>query len=432
MRTSRRASLARVGCGLALAALAACDRGKAAEDGNPYARQVARSVPAVEQAVGLTFKTPPKVEARSKEQVREFVERQFAESRSAKELAFKERTYKRFGLLPDTLNLRGLLTDLLVEQIVGFYDPKTKSLYVVDGAPPEAAGLVLSHELVHALQDQYLNLDSLQNVEGEDDRIGAAQAVIEGQAVVGQLGGGNVAARLPGGWDRVRELIRQEQASMPIFGAAPMVIQETLIFPYLSGAEFMRHYDERGKGAAALYADLPSSTEQILHPDAYFGTRDAPTAIALPVPAAGGRIGYQNTLGEFESRLYLFQHLNDPRVAARGAQGWDGDRYALVETPQGESLVWVTVWDSAIDAGEFADMMERTITTRGGRPVAAGAGARPGGGAPSEGEARRFTLGGRTLSLTTADVQQRPVVMLVDAPAGAPATPIDVRGVRLR
>jgi hypothetical protein len=423
----RHAPFTRAAAAFSLVAVAACDRGKAAEGGSPYARQVARSVPAVEQAVGLRFKTPPKVEPRSKEQVREFVEREFAESRAAKELAFKERIYKRFGLLPDTLNLSALLTDLLVEQIVGFYDPKTKALYVVDGAPPEAAGLVLSHELVHALQDQYLNLDSLQNIEGDDDRVGAAQAVIEGQAVVGQLGGGNVAARLPGGWDRVRELIRQEQSSMPIFGAAPMIIQETLIFPYLSGAEFMRHQGERGQGTAALYADLPSSTEQILHPDAYFGTRDLPTAVTLPAAAAGAKIAYQNTLGEFESRLYLFQHLGDPKVAARGAQGWDGDRYALVETPQGEALVWATVWDSAIDAGEFADLVERTITARGGRPAAAAAGSGQAGG-----ETRRFAVGGRTLSLTTADVQRRPVVMLVDAPSAAPPTIIDVRGVRLR
>jgi hypothetical protein len=422
MRARRRPATAAL---VALAAASGCDRGQGGNGDDLYARQVARSVPAVEQAVGLPFKEPPKVEARSREQVREFVERQFAESRSARELAFKERIYKRFGLLPDTLNLRNLLTELLVEQIVGFYDPKTEALYVVEGAPPEAAGLVLAHELVHALQDQYLNLDSLQNVEGADDRIGAAQAVIEGQAVVGQLGGGNVAARLPGGWDRVREMIRQEQASMPVFGSAPMVIQETLIFPYLSGAEFMRHQGERGKGTAALFADLPTSTEQILHPDAYFDRRDPPTAVSLPAPAAG-KLAYQNTLGEFETRLFLFEHLDNPQTASRGARGWDGDRYALVETPQGDALVWVTVWDSAVDAGEFDDLAEQAITARGGRP--SGARASAGG----ERAPRRFTLGERTLTLATAEVQGRPVVMLVDAPAGAPAQLLDVRGVRLQ
>jgi len=419
---TRAAAAVLAGLALAGLALAACDRGGSGDGDNPYATRVSRAVPQVEEAVGLRFKTPPKVETRSKEQVRAFVEREFAERRSAKELAFKERVYKRLALLPDTLDLRALLTNLLAEQIVGFYDPRTKVLYVVDGAPPEAAGLVLSHELVHALQDQHLNLDSIQNIEGDDDRVAAAQAVIEGQAMVAQLGGSNFAARLPGGWARVREMIRQQQASMPIFANAPMLLQETLLFPYLGGAEFMRRYDERGKGSAALYADLPASTEQILHEDAYFGTRDVPTRVTLPAASAGTAV-YGNVLGEFETRLFLYQHLQNAESAARGARGWDGDRYALIDTPQGEALAWLTVWDSAVDAAEFNDLMGQAIEARAGDAAtraAAGTGA------------RRYTVGGRSITLSTAEVQERPVVLFVDAPAGAPASLLDLRSVRLQ
>ena len=96
---------------------------------------------------------------------------------------------------------------------------------------------------MHALQDQYISLDSIQKVRDDNDRQAAAQAVFEGQAVTSRspamLGGTNIAINLPGGWDRVRDMIRESQSSMPIFAAAPDVIQETLIFPYLSGAEFV-------------------------------------------------------------------------------------------------------------------------------------------------------------------------------------------------
>ena len=437
LRSSRRRrGVLVVACAMAaVAAAAACGRSKSG-DSDVYERKVNDAVPGVEEAVGLRFKTPPRVQARSKAQVREFVERQFAESRGARELGLKEAVYKRFGLLPDTLDLRGLLTDLLEEQIVGFYDPKTKSLYVVDGSPPEAAGIVLAHELVHALQDQYLNLDSIQNVEGDDDRVGAAQAVIEGQATVAQLGGGNVAARLPGGWDRVRQMIREQQAAMPIFASAPTVIQETLIFPYLSGAEFMRHVAERGKASAELYRDLPGSTEQILHPETYFGTRDAPTRVTLPEPS-GGKIAYQNSLGEFETRLLLYEHLQDVQPAARGARGWDGDRYALVDTPQGQALVWLTVWDSAVDAGEFDDLLGQVIAKRAGSSASGMTGARlqaeargvAGGGARS---GRTVTARGRSYALTTGEVQGHPVVVYVDVPAGVPTALLDLRDVRLQ
>ena len=43
------------------------------------------------------------------------------------------------------------------------------------GAPREIARITVAHELIHALQDQYLNLDSLQRATGDADRTLAAQ-----------------------------------------------------------------------------------------------------------------------------------------------------------------------------------------------------------------------------------------------------------------
>jgi hypothetical protein len=415
---------ARVVPAVAIAAAIGCNRGQGSDGSGAYAQKVAEAVPRVEEAVGLKFKQPPRVQPRSKAQVREFIEREFNESHATGELAFKEAVYKRLGLIPDTLDLRKLFTDLLEEQIAGFYDPKTKELYIVEGSPPEAAGLVLSHELVHALQDQYMNLDSLQHVEGDDDGVAAVQAVVEGQAMVAQLGGANFAARLPGGWDRVRQLIRENRSAAPIFAGAPMLVQETLIFPYLSGAEFVRQVTERGIGSARLYADPPRSTEQIMHPETYVGSRDAPTRVTVPAVATG-TVAYQNTLGEFETRLFLFQHLQDVQGAARGARGWDGDRYLLVDTPQGQAFAWVTVWDSAVDAGEFEDLAGRAIAARGGGEAAATT-------ASSQRGTRSVTTGGRTYALSTGEVKGRPVVLYVDVPAGASTALVNLRDVQLQ
>src|SRR5215210_4641491 len=212
---------------LMLSASLACSD-KQAEYPGPYGRQVAEAVPRIENAVGLKFKTPPKVEVRSKEQVRAFVVQQFQDPKSLREFTGMEAAYKRLGMLPDTLDLKKLLVELLTEQIVGYYDPKTKVLYVVSDAPTEAASITITHELIHTLQDQYISLDSAQKLEGQNDRQSAAQAVFEGQAVYEQiaamLGGNNVAVNLPGGWDRVRDMIRDNQSSMPVFAAAPVVI----------------------------------------------------------------------------------------------------------------------------------------------------------------------------------------------------------------
>ena len=402
--------------------VSACESQKPKYDG-PYGPQVAQAVPMIENAVGLKFKTPPKVEARSKAQVREFVMKQFTDQQAVRDIGGQEAAYKRFGLIPDTLKLQPFITGLLEEQIVGYYDPGTKVLYVVEGSTKDMADITITHELVHALQDQYISLDSVQKIRDDNDRLSAAQSVFEGQAVYEQisamLGGSNVAINLPGGWDRIREMIRETQSSMPIFASAPTVIQETMIFPYLSGAEFIRNFKERKPGAV-VYKDMPASTEQILHPAAFFGTRDVPTRVDLGALTNATSV-YQNDLGEFETRLFLFEHLKDQNEAVRAATGWDGDRYAVINTPQGPGIAWVTVWDSRVDAGEFLDVAARGVEKR--FDTKAGSG--------STQLVKNYSAAGRTLQLTTTEIGGRPVVIYVDVPAGASTAVIQAAQVRL-
>ncbi len=407
---------------LGSALAAGCTPDKTSAYDGPYGKQVADAIPKIEAAVGLNFKKAPKVEARSKEQVRQFVTAQVTDAHAAKDLDGKTIAYKRLGMIPDSLDMKKFLIDLLAEQIIGYYDPHTKVLYIVNGSPKEAVAITVTHELVHALQDQYISLDSTQKVDGENDRQSAAQAVFEGQAVYEQiavmLGGGNVAVNLPGGWDRVRDMIRENQASMPIFAAAPVVIQETLIFPYLSGAEFVRNFKERSPGKP-IYNDMPVSTEQILHPSAFFLKRDPPTTITLP-PLKGATASYENDLGEFETRLFLFQHLNDQNAAVQAATGWDGDRYEVFANGQG--IAWVTVWDSPTDASEFFDALGKVMKKRYDATSSS----------PPGSTTRDYTGKGRSVRLSTAEVEGRPVVLYVDVAAGASTDVLDLSQVKLK
>src|SRR5208282_2488421 len=182
--------------GLALAllpVLASCQADRASGAG-PYAKEVATAIPAIEKSVGLRFKSPPKVESRSKDEVRSFLEMKFNEDLPALELAGAERTYKLLGLIPDTLDLRRFMLGLLTEQVAGYYDPATKVLYVVSASgngpgavTPEMIDITITLELVHALQDQYFPLDSLEKEHGDNDRASAVQAVVEGEAVFEQM-----------------------------------------------------------------------------------------------------------------------------------------------------------------------------------------------------------------------------------------------------
>jgi len=303
-RVARSASSAMLAL-LAMLSAACPSRDKVAAQG-PYAREVADAIPKIEKVTGLKFKKQPVLERRTKEQVHDFLVKQFEDERSQADLNAQQILLRRLGLVPENFDLRSLMLDLYTEQIVGFYDPATKVLYVIDGAKPQDVAFVVEHELVHALQDQYTNIDSLLHIKGDDDRVLAAQSVMEGQATLvpieSMLG---PAAGLPGGWEKVRELIRENQGSMPKFAAAPEILQETLLFPYLSGAEFMRRYQDQGHKGMPLGPDMPVSSTQIMHEDAYFGAhREQPVAITLPAPR-GATSDYQNDMGEFGTRLAL-------------------------------------------------------------------------------------------------------------------------------
>jgi hypothetical protein len=384
--------------------------GKKKVGDGPYAAEVAEAIPRIEKSTGLAFKTQPKIEERSRQEVSDFLLKKFNEETPSEELTGEETAYKLFGLLPDTMNLRKFLLNVLTEQVIGYYDPAAKTLYVVKGADEKVVNITITHELVHALQDQYVNLDSIQKATSDNDRLTAAQAVIEGQAQFEQLsimlgGDSNIALRV-GGRDRIREMIRENMSAMPVFATAPMMIQESLLFPYLSGADFVQRFKEK-KGKVSPFTNIPRSTEQIFHNDAFFGaTVDEPTAVILP-EVHGVKKLYENDMGEFGTRIFIYQHLKDEQIAARAATGWDGDRYVVVQSGAGKGIVWATVWDSTVEAAEFTDALTRATSKR----LAMVEHSEAAGGAT-------FHPKSRTVSIAPRIIAGRALVIYTDVPEG--------------
>jgi hypothetical protein len=427
--------LSRAVLSVTLLIAAACRR----DSGPPYERQLAEYTPQVEAALGLKFKTPPKMEVRTKDQVREFLLKHLQDSIPQRELAGQTALFRTLGLIHDTLDLQKLFVPLLTEQIIGFYDPRTKVLYVVDGAPKDYAGYTIMHELVHALQDQYINLDSLEKLTHDSDRQAALQTAIEGQATFEQIllmtgGRGGITSALPGGWQQMQDVIRQATATQPVFASAPMVIQEALLFPYVNGADFVKRYKERHPSRMS-FDSLPRSTEQVMHDEAFFSTpKDEPITVGLPpVP---GKI-YENNLGEFGVRLFLYQHLRNPRLssdtnalktAASAAKGWGGDRYAVVRTPRGDGVAIVTAWDTAVDGAEFINALTSVTNKRFGDTT----GVVPAANKSETPMVRRYTAKGRTIVIATTELNGRMLVSYVEVPEGANATLVDLTRVTLR
>jgi hypothetical protein len=308
----------------------------------------------VERAAGLRFKTPPRSAMRSREQVRAYLLGKLDEELPPARMRGMEAAYRLFGMLPDTLSLRALLLELYTEQVAGYYDPDSTTLFGVAGADRSELRLVLAHEMVHALQGQYLPLDSILKATADNDRLSAAQAILEGQATlvsIEVLAPGRDVTRTPEFWEMYRDQVQQQQARMPIFAKAPLVVRQALIFPYLDGAEFMHWWATAGGHADTLpYGPrMPVSTEQILHPERY-AREDAPVPIAFARDS--GSI-HEDVLGEDEIRVLIATLDGADEVQTVVPLGWGGDRFRVYDAAGGPALVWYVVWDDARSAGKF-------------------------------------------------------------------------------
>jgi len=372
---------------LALSSLACGARGEMqfADRVQQLAREVA---PAVEEAVGLSFKYPPHVSVRTSEEVGRFLLHKMQTDFPADELDRLTLAYRLFGLLPDTLDLQRLLVDLYTEQVVGYYDPATDTLYVVGDADKLQLRVIVAHELVHALQAQYVPLDSLLNDRGDNDRRLAAQAVFEGQGVFSSLLAlmpDRDLSAMPDFWQNMRREILEQQEQMPVLNQTPRILREGLIFPYLGGADFVRWFATEYPDTVPFGRRMPTSTEQILHPERY---RDGDWPIAVRFVRSDAL--HEDNLGEFEMRVLLTELTDSESRAAAAVEGWGGDRYAVFSTPAGPALVWWTIWDDETAARRFYTTLHR--------------------------EWGRHRPEGRRYEITRTTWNGKPAVTLVDAP----------------
>lgn len=332
---------------LAVLMLAAC-RGTPPQSQSSDDRGLATLVDSlrvpVEQAAGLTFKSPPRSAMRTREQVRAYLIGKLDEELTPPRLHGLEEAYRLFGLLPDTLQLRSLLLDIYTEQVAGYYDPDSTTFFGVEGSDRTQLRLVLAHEMVHALQGQYLPLDSILKSTANNDRLTAAQAILEGQATIASLdvlAPGQAVSKNPQFWEMYRDQVQMQQGAMPVFARAPLIIRQSLIFPYLDGAEFMHWWASSPHADTMPYgARMPVSTEQILHPERY-ERGDAP--IALGFAERGGV--YEDVLGESEIRVLIATLAGSDEVQTVVPIGWGGDRFRVYDTPAGPALIWYVVWD---------------------------------------------------------------------------------------
>jgi hypothetical protein len=327
--------------------------------------------------VSLPILSPLKKSIRSRQEIRAYLLQKMKEDKDADKRYADQKTMEKFGLLPKDYPLEQMMVKVLTEQIAGLYDPDSQEFFIADWTSPADERPVMSHELTHALQDQHFHIDKWTDAaKPNDDGELARDAVIEGSAMAAMLDyelGGKGSIRDLDDFDP--SLLMGDIDSSPELSKAPKVIQDELLFPYLSGVRFTQHLLKAGNGWPNFYKVFdkpPASTQQIMHPDLYLkGVLPA----RVDLPAAKGLISSdwkkldENDMGEFGVQEILKQYLAKDRSATLAA-GWAGDRYAIFENQKNKRTLLEFRIHLANDAdaarffGAYSEILEMKYAQR--------------------------------------------------------------------
>ncbi len=330
-----------------------------------------------EELRGLKFKKNPSVKYWSTDELKKMMTADFDEEMPEAKAKDMQEVLYAFGLTPKGYDLRKEYLDLMLEQIAGFYHPKTKLLCLIQGK--SGSGMeeetVIIHELNHAMQDQHFDLTRLQDLTAKNDDMSTAlKSLIEGEATMVMFDnvlmqqGGMTSDQVPG----IEGIIEAQMKASGGMGTqqkldkAPLVIKEGLIGAYIDGFKFCVAVKRSGgwDDLNKAWEDIPVSTEQILHPDRYI-KRDMPQTVTIP-ETMDGLDGWEkvesNVMGEFGVKMVLLTlKPKSPKSGAEAAEGWDGDLFRLYRKDGKTLLAWATVWDTETDAREFASAYVKAI-----------------------------------------------------------------------
>jgi hypothetical protein len=342
------------------------------------------------QETGLPIKSEVKRQLTTRAAVEKYLKEKFEDDEDSKRMQRSEIVLKKFGLLDRDFDLKPFLLVLLKEQIAAYYDPKDKTVNLLDWVSVDDQKGVLAHELTHALQDQHVNLEkwsdqtpsdvshtSAEDNEhlAKDEMDTAREAVTEGQAtavmmddILKPMGKSLV------GDPEVVEIIKQRMNSSedsPVLARAPLLLSESLLFPYREGLSFEQDvWMDRGQTAAFTGAldRPPTSTWEIMNPREYekghvpsipYLPNIHPLLDATYRPYDIGQVG--------ELDVQILAGLFSGEKAARDlAPAWDGGFYwagqklnatpAEQATTKSIAFFYLSMWKNEKSAEAFASV----------------------------------------------------------------------------
>jgi hypothetical protein len=243
--------------------------------------------------------------------------------------------YRALGLIQGTADLNTSGNQLQDDGTLAYYSYTTKSISVRGTTLSVATQVTLSHELTHALQDQYFDLNRVNAM--PDEEASAFRMLYEGDAVRVQ---NDYEASLSAADQAAYATQSQAQDSAATSGLAsvPPALQTMFGEPYVLGPEFVAALLAQGGNATVdnAFRNPPIDEAQVFNPWVYLDNL-TPDKVAKPSVPKGAKSFDSGTIDAATWFIILTQRIA-PAAAIQAADAWNGDTY-VVYTQGGRSCV---------------------------------------------------------------------------------------------
>jgi len=325
----------------------------------------------VEQQRGLTYKNKVDVHLAGEGEFQDRLLQDFEEERPS--LLEQQEVLTALGLISPGTDVVAESKSLLEIGVVGFYDPKTKQLVVRGTSITPYVREVLAHELTHALDDQYFDLNRPELDNADDETGFGFLGLTEGDAR--RVENAYVALLSQ---DEQRAALQEEQeliAQHPEVFRLPPILITLLQAPYEEGEPFVNHVVDTGGQAAVNHAfeAPPTTSEQILDPQKFTAGEGA---VDVPAPRSEGQASNVGVLGQLMIREMLSDGAGFGGGFDEAVDGWGGDRYVTWKDASGSSCLRDTfVGDTPNDTAELVDAISNWAEDHNGSITAGAVGA---------------------------------------------------------
>ncbi|WP_276254827.1 Hvo_1808 family surface protein [Halomontanus rarus] len=354
---------------------------------------VYRSMARVEVIRERTFEETVDVSVRTREDVSEETTADIRNVTEAERLHENVRFEALFMVDRDT-DAVDQFAALYTDVVGGFYDPETDEIVVVSDTPesPELDELVLAHELEHALQDQYFDLQSFERA--TRDQATAQEGLIEGDANTIET---EYEQRCGEQWDCLPPA-QTPEGSQPDLNWG---IYFTIFQPYDDGPDYVEYLRQQGGWDAVddAFENPPASTSDMMYPEEdrepanitiedrssdrweRLETEDGPDFAsfgegAMATMLAAGAFGESQQSVVSAEEFLTFNAaggIDDIQYSQPYTDGWNGDKLVTyttdAETVDESAYVWRSEWTSEGDAAAFVDGYQQLLSINGGEPV---------------------------------------------------------------